>query len=74
VLGAGEFAVGVRDRVPHDDFGLLVERPQEPVEAERRTQGVAVRPHVRRDREAALRLDQLNDLTEHFKSKVMSDE
>jgi hypothetical protein len=64
-LGAGEPLVGVRDGVAHDDLDLLVERAQQPKESERRAEAVAVGADVRRDREAALRLDQFNHLTEH---------
>jgi hypothetical protein len=60
--------------VAHDDLHVLVERAQEPVEAERRAEAVAVGADVRGDREAALRFDQLDDLAEHLKSKMTDGE
>ena len=60
---AGELLICVRHGVAHDDFDFLVERAQQPEEAERRAEAVAIGAYVRSDREATLRLDQFDDLT-----------
>jgi hypothetical protein len=62
---AGELAVRVRHGVAHDDFRFFIERLEQPVKTERRSQTVAVGTNVRGDSEAPLRLNQFHDLNKH---------
>src|SRR5947207_15237166 len=62
---AGQLLVGVWHRVAHDDLDIFVERAQQPVQTERRSEAIAIGTNMRGDRETTFCLDQLDYLTKH---------
>src|SRR5688500_6620975 len=56
-IGAGKFLVSMRRRIAHDDLDVFVERTQQPIKSEGRSETVTVGSNVGRNREPVLVFD-----------------